>query len=439
MRRAGRLFTLVGMALASAVHAFGQEPVLPDLSTSEPQVQKKLTAAHARVVSDPRNAAAWGHYAMNLEAHRHTEHAEAAYRRAAELDSQEVRWPYLLAAMLEYTDPEEALRFHEIALRLDDDYAPGQYRTATTLEKLGRLDAAARRYERAVALDSGFGLAHFGLGRLALGRGDVEAAVRHLEQAYRLAPDTQAVVATLARAYNQAGNRDLARQRAAEARTLPRMTHHPDARRAAMMAEAVSTESYLRRSRTYMEVGQLDRSLRELEALLDFQPENHDAHFAAAGVLDRMGRPEAAVRAARRALDLEPGLPGARAVLAGALFKQGDFAAARRESDNVLKSDPENFHMLLVRSMLAAQSGDTVTMVRSLDRAYEARESDPELRALLRGLLQDLAESFGAIGEFGEAAQRVRWLREMAVEEGAPSAAVAQLDRRLEALERRAP
>ncbi|MEM1247984.1 MAG: tetratricopeptide repeat protein [Acidobacteriota bacterium] len=427
------LFCLAG-ALWTVAIAAGQAPPLPDLAGSEPQVAQKIRSAHARVESSDDDES-WGRYAMILEAHRYTDEAEVAYRRAFEMDERDVRWPYLLGSMLEYFDPREARLWHERAIALDADYAPGRYRAGQTFEKLGRLDEAEQHFARAVQLDARLGLAHFGLGRVALARGDSNVAVRHLERAYELSSEVQAVVATLARAYHRVGRTDEARRLAAEARTLPRMTHHLDPRRSAMMDEAVSTESYLRRSRTYMEVGQLERSLRVLQTLLASQPDNHEAHFAAAGVLDRMGRTQEAVTAARRALELEPDLPGARAVLAGALFKGGDFAAARQEAEGVLRAEPNNFHMLLVTSMIAAGSGDTGTMVTRLDRAFEARDGDRELRGVLRGLLQDLADSFAAIGERAEAKKRLRWVRQLAVEEGAPSTALQQIDARLRQLE----
>lgn len=436
MRDPGGLFVAAVFAAFGAAVVSAQAPPLPDLGASEPQVSAKIRSAQERAARDGDDEA-WGRYAMILEAHRHTEEAQVAYRRAAELDGEDVRWPYLLASMLEYFEPEEARVWHERALALDPDYAPGRYRAGQTFEKLGRLDEAEKQFLRAVQLDGRLGLAHFGLGRVALARGDSQAAVRHLERAYELSPEVQAVVATLARAYHRVGRTEEAKRLAAEARTLPRMTHHLDPRRAAMMDEAVSTESYLRRSRTYMEVGQLERSLGVLSALLAEQPDNHEAHFAAAGLLDRMGRTRDAVTSARRALELEPDLPGARAVLAGALFKGGDFAAARREAESVLRKEPRNFHMLLVTSMIAAGSGETDLMVSRLDRAYEARDGDRELRGVLRGLLQDLGESFAAIGERGEAAKRFRWIRQLAVEEGAPASALERIDARLRTLDDR--
>ena len=90
--------------------------------------------------------------------------------------------------------------------------------------------------------------------------------------------------------------------------------------------------------------------------------------------------------------------------------------------------------MLLVTSMIAAGTGDTGTMVSRLDRAYEARDGDRELRGVLRGLLEDLADSFAAIGERSEAAKRFRWIRQLAVEEGAPAAALERIDARLRQL-----
>ena len=308
MRRTSQL---AGLLFLSAGLSVAQAPPLPDLGGSEPQVASKIRSARDRVESDGSDEA-WGRYAMILEAHRYTEEAEIAYRKAFELDGEDVRWPYLLGSMLEYFDPEEARLWHQRAIALDADYAPGRYRAGQTFEKLGRLDDAEQQFSRALQLDPSLGLAYFGLGRVALARGESDAAVRHLERAYGLSPEVQAVVATLARSYHRVGRTEEARRLAAEARTLPRMTHHLDPRRSAMMDEAVSTESYLRRSRTYMEVGQLERSLKVLQELLAGQPDNHEAHFAAAGVLDRMGRAQEAVQAARRALELEPDLPGAR-------------------------------------------------------------------------------------------------------------------------------
>jgi predicted Zn-dependent protease len=147
-----------------------------------------------------------------------------------------------------------------------------------------------------------------------------------------------------------------------------------------------------------------------------------------------MRRPAEAAEAARRALALAPELPGARAVLAGALLKLGHFQEARTEAQRVLAGEPGNFHMLLVASMAAAQSGDVAAAVERVDRAFQARTGDPELRGLLRRMLIDFGESFVAIGRRDDGVERLERALELDRESGISSPATRALEQRIEAL-----
>ena len=391
---------LVLVAVAAVPRASAQTsvPVAPSEGVHE-RVREKLTAHRNRVVAEPRDADAWGRYGMVLDAHRMTAPAIVVYSEAWRLDPNEFRWPYFLGSILEYEDPASAITWFERALEIDSNYAPAQIRAAQTLENLGRDEEARAHYRRAFDLDTSNALASLGLGRLALATGDVGEAIRRLERAYELDPNTQAVVATLARAYNRGGQRGLAREKANEARSLPRMTHHPDARRASVQAEAVDNEGYLRRARTAVEVGHLDRARSELEALVRLEPELAAAHFSLAGVYDRLGIADLTLGSAQRAFELDPNLKGSGAVVAGALFKLGRMEEARDRAQSVLLSEPENEHMLVILSLSAAQDGRVEDLLDTLGRAYGARTPESPMRPIMMRMLADVAESFSAVGQ----------------------------------------
>ena len=315
--------------LLVATAGSAQEIPLPaGLDQAEPRVRDKVLEFRASVVADPSNGNAWGRYGMVLDAHRYSASARRAYEQAHRLSPDEFRWPYYTATLLHSSEPQLAVSWFERALALDPGYAPLHVRFAETLESLGRWSDARRHFQRAKELEPTDHLAHFGLGRLSLRDQSPTAAVAELERAYQLSPDTQSIVVTLARAYRQAGRLDLARQKAEEARHLPRMTHHRDPRRAAVGDEAVDNESYLRRSLVYRQVGQLERSRSELVTLLEQDADQEQAWLALAGVEEQRGDLEASLRATLRALDLAPDLRLARSMHARVLTKLGRFQEA---------------------------------------------------------------------------------------------------------------
>ena len=422
---------MVWLLSGSAAASFAQEVPTPAALSPEPRVRAAIEDARAAVQRDPKSASTWGRYGMVLEAHRHLTEAAVAYREAQKLDLNEFRWSYFLGCLLEYTDPVEAADQLRRAVELDPEYAPARIRLGQVLETIGESDSAGEHFERAVQLSPSNPLGFFGAGRLALQRGDVSRAVDMLEKADRLEPPIKAVVATLARAYQRDGRSDLAKSTAQRARELPRMTHHQDPVRAQVRSLAVDLESYLERSRTYREVEQLDAALRELDQLLEIDERQARAHLLMADVKDRKGDQEGALTSARRALELDPELAGARPILAGALLKLRRFDEAEAEARRVVATTPDNFHMQLVLAVVAAERNQVGDLIERLDRAYEARNSDRELRGLLAGLLDSLAGAFADAGQRDEAARYVERLLHLAAEDGAPQSTLDSYRRRL--------
>lgn len=401
----------------------------PDLSAVEPRVRAAVESQLATTGRELESGSAWGQLGMVLQAHQFDEDAELAYAEAARLASADVRWVYLRAVVVDANDPATAIGLYRQAVELDPNYAPARIRLASALEKIGLAAEADEHYREAARLEPDNGVAHLGLGRLALARGEIDQATRHLERAYELSPGTQAVVAMLSRARHRAGDRAGARRLAQAARDLPPLLHQRDPRRAQVDLLAVDSESFLRRSKTYRETGQLQASLGELRRLIELEPANAQAHFAAAGVHDRMNRPREAAASARRALELDPDLAGGRAVLAGALFKLGQFGEAAAEAERVLAEDPDDVHMLLVTTMLAMRENDVAGALERLDRAAAAGVPDNLMRDLMVQLQLELADALGGAGFYDDAARRIEQVIE-ALEQGGASESELRLHQR---------
>ncbi len=419
---------IIGFIAAGASAA---ELPSPDLTAVEPRVRAVIEKELATAAREPDSASAWGRLAMTLHAHQFDDEAAAAYTEASRLAPDDFRWFYLRANVEEATDPSAAAALYRQAVELDPNYAPARIRLASALEKIGLAADANEHYRQAARLEPDNAVAHLGLGRLALARGDVDQATRHLERAYELSPETQAVVAMLSRARQRAGDRAGARRLAQAARDLPPLLHQRDPRRAQVDLLAVDSESFLRRSKTYRETGQLQASLGELRRLIELEPGNAQAHFAAAGVHDRMNRPREAVAAARRALELDPDLAGGRAVLAGALFKLGQFGEAAAEAERVLAEDPADVHMLLVTTMLAMRENDVARALERIDRAAGVGASEPRMRELMIQLQLELADALGGAGLYDDAARRIEQVVETLERAGAGDSELQPHRRRL--------
>jgi tetratricopeptide (TPR) repeat protein len=430
------LVVLTLIAAVGKVAAAATVPPLPDLAGAEPRVAAKITSLHRALEAAPGDGEAWGRYGMALDAHRYATAAAAAYEQAARIDPADFRWPYFLGAVRETEAPAEAARWLETALRIDAAYAPAHVRLARVLEALDRRDEALVHYRDAMRLAPTDPMGYLGAGRITLAQGDVRGAIALLEQARERGPDLQAVIATLARAHQRAGDTARAEALATEARGLPRMMHHHDPRHAAIAEEAVDRESYLRRARTSLETGQAARAKTRLEELLRLEPGDAETWLALAGVEDRLGNKEEAMAAARRALELDPRLPGGYSTLAKALFQMGRIDEAEAAARTALETDPDDARLHLLMSMTAAQRGDVAAVTTHLDRAYALGTEDRELRGVMRTLLRELAGALEDVGRTADAARRWEQALRLAEQDGAPQSERAEMTARIERLRR---
>ena len=152
-----------------------------------------------------------------------TEEAAEQYRQALKTNSEDPRAHYNLSRVLAGQGNEAlALEHLREAVRLDPSFADAHFNLANALSRQGDLLNARRHYEsavalmpeaetylnlgntlerlrlpgeatqayqRALALEPNFAPAHYALGVVAYGRGDLDEAVQRFREALRLRPD----------------------------------------------------------------------------------------------------------------------------------------------------------------------------------------------------------------------------------------------------------
>lgn len=138
----------------------------------------------------PVDALAWFSKGELLEAEQNLEAAEAAYRRAIDLDPL-LEGPYLNLGVLlcEAGRAAEAVTLYRSASERLPTLPFLPFNEAVALEDQGRLPQAIAAYRRAVDLDPTFADAHYNLGVLLERQGDAQGALRHFSAYRRLQRD----------------------------------------------------------------------------------------------------------------------------------------------------------------------------------------------------------------------------------------------------------
>src|ERR1700730_18081049 len=108
---------------------------------------------------------------MVLHAHGFYDQAFVCYGVAAELDTQDPRWPYLQGLILmRGDDPFAAIPYLEKAAKLVPADSLPTAKLAALLMTQGRFDEAAARYEQVLRESPGAPYAQLGLAQLAMNR-----------------------------------------------------------------------------------------------------------------------------------------------------------------------------------------------------------------------------------------------------------------------------
>lgn len=340
--------------------------------------------------------------------------AVAALRNAADLDPGEPRWQYylgLLAAERRDWD-EAAARFATVTRLLPGEVAAwlrlGNAQLARALP--GEADAA---FARALEIDRGLAAAHYGRGRVALERGDDDAAIQALEAALALQPEARKIHHLLAQAYRRQGLTAEAAEHAAS--YAPRDVVFPEPLVAEIRVATDSAAFHVAAADRAALDGRWDFAARSYQRALELDPGETRAHQGLATAAERQGDLDRAVEHSWDAVRLSPGDPRARYQLGRLQARRGALSEAREQLEEALRFDPEaeETHLLLGSVLLA--SGD-------LDRALAAYDAVLERAPQQRRALLERAAVLRAMGRLEEAEAQLVTLQALVPDDPAVAA-----------------
>jgi tetratricopeptide (TPR) repeat protein len=365
-------------------------PPLPDLAGVEPQVAAKITAARRYVLTKPTSPHAWGVLAMSLDVHGFKAEALPCYEEAARLAPDDVRWPYYRAIVLADEGSPEALEWFAAARTLAPGYAPLLVRQGDALATAGEPEKAAEAFTAAAAAPD-LPQPHVGLARLALARGDLGAALREAQAAVAADAACPEAHGLLAEIYRRRGEGERAAAERRLVARLPPLTRLPDPLYAALAAEGVSSYWYRQRGRAYLEKGDYEGALRELEQALAASP-NADTHDDLGLALQHLGRFEEAAAHHRAALALRPDSAESRAHLGEALAGLGRLDEAISALEEAVAARPDLPGADLDLGTFYARAGHRRDAAAAFRKAVELAPDDPRPAARLAWLLATAPE-----------------------------------------------
>ena len=249
-------------------------------------------------------------------ARRYTE-AAAAYARAMAAHPDSTSWAKrAVGSFWRAARYEEAYRWGQKVVAAAPTDREALFNLGVTCGFLLALDCLEASFTRAVALDSAYVLGHGELGFLAQARGDLQAAVVHMERAYRVAPADDFAVSGLAQVLIPAGD---------PARALAIMEPRLNANR---QARAYGGRSMLTlHGWALLELGDTVRARAAFDEVLGWLAErersgqtSYQLHRERAAIFALLGERDAALAAMERAFDQGWRLYGA-ATLTDPMFR----------------------------------------------------------------------------------------------------------------------
>ncbi len=318
----------------------------------------------------------------------------------------------LASAQQEFPEAEQRLRRY-LELRPDDPVGLSEL-GAVLLAQLKPAEAEPWLL-KALERDSGLGTAHFNLGMLYRGRGELAQALPHLQaastqldtatsylnlgtllaeleqpeaaeealrRALRLDPENAEAYYSLARLVRRQGRVGEADQLLSRHQQLGRAQQEQRARRRRV-------DSLHAEARQLLEQDQVAGAEALLTQILELDPGNHLAFYRLGQLEYLRRRYMASLSHARSARDSSPVEPSYLFLEAMSLEKLGRSEQARSTYQAVLDLFPyAGAHQGLAR--LAAASGDYASALDHLERAVEMEPDDPELHLELAAVLEQV-------------------------------------------------
>ena len=324
------VLVLAGVGTGLWLWLRGEKPPEPPLPPGiiDPEVKAVVEKSRGVVLADPTSADAWGRYGLVLLGNLIDREADVCFAQAAKLNPSDPRWPYAraLIALKRRPDEVEALLRQTIAAaQRDAEYrAVARLTLGETLLERREVDAAAELF-RAELGTGGVGEARavFGLGLVAVSRGDDAEAERMFAKVQRVAYCRKQVAVHLATLARSRGDADAAKRHEQLVRELNADPPWPDPILDHVLELQAGTRGRDRRIDRLEQAGKFREALREYEVQLASE-RTPKALTGAAVNLARLQEYDEALTLLREAVKLDPDHVQAHYTLALVLFTRAE-------------------------------------------------------------------------------------------------------------------
>ncbi len=377
----------------SATNGFFKATVaVPQVSTAdmEPQVAEKIQRMRTDVLDAPESASAWGRYAKTLHAHDLLRRAIETYEITVELDPEDYRWPYLAGMAQRKLDPIKSVPWLDQAGLLRPKNPAFYINYGDILLQLGDANRAQNQYDRALGLEAKSVHAYYGLGQVAMLRGDTDTAVGHLRRALAIAPHHGESHTLLAQAYYRLGQEELAKREELLAQAYFITTRAQDPVVRAMESEAVDSQSYARRGVSFANKGEYESAERQFRKVLDYRDGTSQDYANLGGSLGGQRRFDEAIAAYDKSLELESENVDALNNLAITLFRTNELQKAAVNLERAVAINPDHASAHHNLGLVRSRQGEVKEAIEHYRRALEANPTHGEALANLGQALAKL-------------------------------------------------
>ena len=352
---------LVALLLASApfrilAQGIGQRPTVtvdelpdPDLAGLEEAVAEQLREMREFVVHQVTEtetrpaqlAEPIGELGRLYLAYELSRPAEQCLMLADRLAPRDLRWTYHLGYLQQGDGRlESAARHYERALAIQPGVVPAMIRLAQVYMALNRTEAAEWVLRDVLSKDPSSAAAEATLGELLVSLERYREGEELLRSALESQPGADRLYYPLALALRGRGEDRAARLMMEKLGTVG--VRPADPLIDGLTELAIGERVHLLRGRAAYQAGQFEAAAEEFRSATEVKPESVPAHINLGSALGRLGDVEGAMAQYRRAVELAPANTTALYNLGALLIQRGELAAALEQFTNAALYAPED-------------------------------------------------------------------------------------------------
>jgi tetratricopeptide (TPR) repeat protein len=380
-------------------------PRLPKVAVANflPEVRSQVQDAYDTATQHPQDAEASGKLAMLLDLYDRPDQASVCYQRAHQLDGTSFKWLYYLGSLqAKQGKRSEAATTLRAALRLNPDYLPARLKLAESLLLAGEIDASGAVYSEIVKKSSDVAEAYYGLGRIAVKRGDPTAAAGSFRKACALFPTYGAAHYALAQVEVKLGNiEESQKQLILFTKNKTIVPPVDDPLRDEMRKLDMAGRSHLERGFQLEQVGRVQDAIAETEQALRLDPSLVRAHINLIILYGRTGNLAKAEEHYQAVVKLNPnGFPEAHYDHGVLLAEGGKLDEAEKEYRRALEIDPTYADAHNNLGYLLERQGRLAEAATEYRKAIEAKPDSRQAHFNLGRILVNQQEYQEAIEQF---------------------------------------